>query len=142
MIRNLDAGFAVAPQLSLVDVAATAGRFALIINNRPDGEEPSAPQGTAIEAAAKAAGIAYVAIPVTHAGFSHAQIDAMESALRDATGPVLAYCRSGTRSCFLWALTRARGGADPEVLASQAASAGYDLSSIRPMIDALAAGPQ
>lgn len=140
MIKDVDAGFAVASQLSLDDVAAAAGRFALIVNNRPDGEEPSAPQGAAIEAAAKAAGIAYAAIPVTHAGFSHAQIDAMESALRDAAGPVLAYCRSGTRSCFLWALTRARGGADPEVLVRQAASAGYDLSSIRPMIDALAVG--
>lgn len=141
MIKKIELGFAVAPQLSVAEVA-TVGTFALIINNRPDGEEPSAPQGAAIEAAAKAAGIAYVAIPVTHAGFSHAQIDAMESALRTANGPVLAYCRSGTRSCFLWALTRARSGADPELLARQAASAGYDLSSIRPMIDALAADPR
>lgn len=138
MTRELEAGFAVTPQLSISDVADAAGRFALIVNNRPDGEELSAPQGAEIEAAAKAAGIGYIAIPVTHAGFSHSQIDAMDAAMKGAGGPVLAYCRSGTRSCFLWALTRARGGADPETLSEQAAAAGYDLSSIRPMLDALA----
>jgi uncharacterized protein (TIGR01244 family) len=138
MTREIEAGFAVAPQLSIADVADAAGRFALIVNNRPDGEELSAPQGAEIEAAAKAAGIGYITIPVTHAGFSHSQIDAMDAAMKGAGGPVLAYCRSGTRSCFLWALTRARGGADPETLSEQAAAAGYDLSSIRPMLDALA----
>lgn len=140
MIREIEAGFAVAPQLSLADVTAAADRFALIVNNRPDGEEPSASQGEEIESAARAAGMGYVAIPVTHSGFSHAQIDAMEAALDDAGGPVLAYCRSGTRSCFLWALTRARGGTDPDTLSSQAAAAGYDLAPIRPMLDALAKG--
>ena len=138
MTREIEAGFAVAPQLSIADVADAAGRFALIVNNRPDGEELSAPQGAEIEAAAKAAGIGYITIPVTHAGFSHSQIDAMDAAMKGAGGPVLAYCRSGTRSCFLWALTRARGGADPGSLSEQAAAAGYDLSSIRPMLDALA----
>lgn len=138
MIKEIEAAFSVAPQLSVEDVMSAAGRFALIVNNRPDGEEPTAPQGNEIKAAAEAAGIGYLAIPVTHAGFSHAQIDAMEAALRDTDGPVLAYCRSGTRSCFLWALTRARGGGDPDALAGRAAAAGYDLSPIRPMMDALA----
>lgn len=138
MAREIEADFAVAPQLSPADVVAAKGRFALIINNRPDGEDPSAPQGAEIDAAAQAAGIGYIAIPVTHAGFSHAQIDMMEAALREADGPVLAYCRSGTRSCYLWALTRARSGADPDMLTGQAAAAGYDLSPIRPMLDALA----
>jgi uncharacterized protein (TIGR01244 family) len=138
MAREIEAGFAVAAQLSLADVSAAAGRFALIVNNRPDGEDPTAPQSAAIEAAAREAGIDYVAIPVTHAGFSHAQIDALDAAIRDAGGPVLAYCRSGTRSCFLWALSRARAGNDPEALTNQAASAGYDLSPIRPMLNALA----
>lgn len=140
MTRELEAGFTVTPQLSIPDVADAAGRFALIVNNRPDGEELSAPQGAEIEAAAKAAGIGYIAIPVTHAGFSHSQIDAMDAAIKGAGGPVLAYCRSGTRSCFLWALTRARGGADPGTLSELAAAAGYDLSSIRSMLDALAGG--
>jgi uncharacterized protein (TIGR01244 family) len=143
MFRQVTPQFSVAPQISVEDVvAARAQGFALIVNNRPDGEEPSAPQGDAIAAAAAEQGLAYVAIPVTHAGFSHAQIDALTTALAEHPGPVLAYCRSGTRSTNLWALAQARAGGDPSTLCAQAAAAGYDLSGIRPTLDALAAGAQ
>lgn len=137
--KTLSAGYSVAPQISLADVAAAkeAG-FAMIINNRPDGEDPSAPQGAAIAAAATAEGMAYAAIPVGHAGFSHPQLDALDAALAGATGPVLAYCRSGTRSTHLWALTRARSGDDLDGICNAASAAGYDLSALRPMLDALA----
>lgn len=141
MTRPITAAFHVAPQISVADVAQAArDGVRLIVNNRPDGEDLDAPQGAAIAAAAAAAGIAYVAIPVTHAGFSHAQIDALAAALAAAAdGPVLAYCRSGTRSTLLWALTRARAGDRPDMLAAQAAGAGYDLTPVRAMLDAFAA---
>src|SRR3546814_1353120 len=84
--------------------------------------------------------MAYAAIPVTHAGFSAWQLDAMEKALGDAEGKILAFCRSGARSTLLWALTRARAGDNCDKLSATAAKAGYDLSSIRPMMDALSAG--
>ena len=90
--------------------------------------------------AAEAVGLAYTAIPVTHAGFGHAQLDAMADALVAADGPVLAYCRSGTRSCNLWALAAAKAGRNPELLVRQAAGAGYDLAGLRPTLDALASG--
>jgi uncharacterized protein (TIGR01244 family) len=112
----------------------------LVINNRPDHESPDQPEGTEIEAAARAAGMAYAAIPVTHAGFSTGQLDAMEKALSEAQGKVLAFCRSGTRSTLLWALTRARAGDNCDKLSATAAKAGYDLSPVRPMMDALSAG--
>jgi uncharacterized protein (TIGR01244 family) len=129
----------VAPQIELADVAAAkAVGFAMIVNNRPDGEEPSAPQGDEMAAAAATEGMAYVAIPVGHAGFSHPQLDALDAALAGATGPVLAYCRSGTRSTHLWALARARAGDNVDGLCEAAAAAGYDLSGLRPMMDALA----
>jgi uncharacterized protein (TIGR01244 family) len=141
MTRRLTDHFHVAPQISVADVVqAASDGVRLIVNNRPDGEEPGAPQSDTIAAAAAAAGIAYIAIPVTHAGFSHAQIDAMDAVLRSADGPVLAYCRSGTRSTYLWALQQARAGVAVDTLAAQAAGAGYDLASIRPMLDALSAG--
>lgn len=137
--RPLTPSYAVAPQIELADVAtAKAAGFALIVNNRPDGEEPSAPQGDAMAAAAVDAGLAYVAIPVGHSGFSHVQLDALDAALAGADGPVLAYCRSGTRSTHLWALTRARAGEDLDGLCVAAGEAGYDLSALRPMMDALA----
>lgn len=137
--RTLSADYSVAPQISIEDVAeAKAAGFAMIVNNRPDGEEPEAPQGDAIADAAAAEGLAYAAIPVGHAGFSHSQLDALDAVLSGATGPVLAYCRSGTRSTHLWALARARAGDDVEAIVEAAAGAGYDLSGLRPMLDALA----
>lgn len=138
-IRPLNETVSVAPQITPDDMAAIkAAGFVAVVNNRPDDEEPGQPSGAAIQAAAAAAGLAYTAIPVTHAGFSHPQLDAMAQALTEAGGPVLAYCRSGTRSCNLWALAAAKAGRQPELLVNQAAAAGYDLSGIRPTLDALA----
>lgn len=141
MIRVLNPDFAVSPQIEVDDLAEIAGAgYVTVINNRPEDEEAGQPAGAALEAAAAASGLTYVAIPVGHAGFGHPQLDAMANALSTAGGPVLAFCRSGTRSCHLWALAMAKGGADPELLVRQAAGAGYDLSGIRPTLDALAAG--
>jgi uncharacterized protein (TIGR01244 family) len=138
--RQVTENVLVSPQLALEDVAAAAeAGVALIINNRPDGEEPSAPQGDEIAAAAAAAGLNYVAIPIGHSGFSEPQVDAMITALEQAEGPILAYCRSGTRSTFLWALAAAKQGEAPDTIAHAAARAGYDISPIRAMIDMLAA---
>ncbi|KQN02159.1 uncharacterized protein (TIGR01244 family) [Sphingomonas sp. PP-CE-3G-477] len=142
MIRQINESISVAPQIAVEQVAeiAAAG-FKTIVNNRPDDEDAGQPSGDAIRAAAEAAGLKYVSIPVTHAGFSHPQIDAMTQALTDSDGPVLAYCRSGTRSCNLWALAAAKAGRNPNLLLAQAEDAGYDLRGIRPMLDALA-GPR
>jgi uncharacterized protein (TIGR01244 family) len=142
MIRKIDDHVAVAPQIGPAEVLAIArAGYAEIVNNRPDDEEPGQPTGAEIAAAAAAAGIAYRAIPVTHAGFSAPQVEAMAQALTAAAGPVLAFCRSGTRSAHLWALARARMGDDPATLVGKAAIAGYDLSGIRAMLDTLSGRP-
>jgi uncharacterized protein (TIGR01244 family) len=139
MIRRIDDKISVAPQIAPEDVAEIAAQgFVAIVNNRPDGEEPGQPSGDAIRAAAEAAGLSYVAIPITHAGFSHPQVTAMIDALAQANGPVLAYCRSGTRSCNLWALAGAGLGEDADELTAKAAGAGYDLTNLRPLMDAVA----
>jgi uncharacterized protein (TIGR01244 family) len=140
MLRMIDELTYVAPQIAAADIAeAQAKGVTLVINNRPDGEALDEPQGPEIEAAARAAGLDYVAIPVTHAGFSQPQVDAMIAALDRAEGPVLAYCRSGTRSTLLWALASAKMGEDKTTLQEKAAAAGYDLTPIEPLIDMLAA---
>ncbi len=141
--RRLGANVWASPQIEPADIteAARLG-IVMIINNRPDGEAADQPDGAAIAAAAQAAGLAYREIPVTHAGFSEAQVAAMRAALDEAQGSILAYCRSGTRSTFLWALAEASGGRDPEDIAQAAANAGYDLGPIRALLDLLAAGPQ
>lgn len=141
MFRRLTDDFHVAPQIAMSDITEAAEQgFALIINNRPDGEEPDAPQSDAIAQAAAAAGLAYVAIPVGHGGFSHAQLDALDAARAAHPGKCLAYCRSGTRSTHLWALASARGGAAPDALCDAAGAAGYDLAMLRPMLTSLSAG--
>lgn len=138
--RKLSERVFASPQIGLNDInEAHDFGITLIVNNRPDGEDPGALQGHDIEAAAKAAGLEYVAIPIGHSGFSEVQIDQMVDALVKATGPVLAYCRTGTRSTFLWALAQAKTGSDPQEIAEAAMAAGYDVSPIRPMLDMLAA---
>jgi uncharacterized protein (TIGR01244 family) len=135
MFRTLDSTISVFGQIGPEDVtAAKEHGFTTIINNRPDDEQPGQPAGAAIEAAAKAAGLDYVAIPVDHSGFNEGQVAAMVEALETARGPVLAFCRSGTRSTFLWALARHRLGDEGEQLIAKAANAGYDLSAIRSVI--------
>ncbi len=130
----------VAAQIDAGAVAAAADEgIALIINNRPEDEAPDQTPGASIEQAARAAGLDYIAIPITHAGFSQHQVDAMVDALSGAKGKVLAYCRSGTRSTNLWALAEAKQGGDPDALTNMAAKAGYDLSPIRPLMDLLKA---
>ncbi len=140
MFRKLTDRILVSPQITLDQVAeAKAQGVTIIVNNRPDDEEPGQVNGAEIEAAAKAAGIAYVAVPVAHGGFAPWQLDEMASALEqtETGGKMLAYCRSGTRSTLLWALTRARAGDDGDVLAAQAAAAGYDIAPVRQIMDAV-----
>ncbi|MBP6362891.1 MAG: TIGR01244 family phosphatase [Novosphingobium sp.] len=141
MFRRLNDRVLASPQISLADVANAASQgVVMIVNNRPDGESDDQVPGSEIEAAAKAAGMGYVAIPVTHAGWSEGQVRAMANVLAEAKGPVLAYCRSGTRSTLLWALAEASTGASPHALTAAAAQAGYDLEPIRALMDMLSAG--
>jgi len=141
-IRTINESVSVAPQILPADLAAIAAAgFRTVVNNRPDDEESGQPSGEAISAAAAAAGLRYRAIPVGRAGIGEAELDAMADALTPAGGPVLAFCRSGTRSCHLWALAAARAGRDPGLLQAQAGQAGYDLAGLRPTLDRLAARP-
>jgi uncharacterized protein (TIGR01244 family) len=137
MFRKLDDSISVSEQITPRDVAdAAAQGFKMIINNRPDEEQPGQPSGAEIREAARAAGLEYVAIPITHAGYSMPQVDAMRGALARADGPVLAYCRSGTRSTFVWALAQGSAGEDADVLAAKAENAGYDISPIKAFLAA------
>lgn len=141
MFRTVTDRLFVSPQIAPADLAeAKALGVTMVINNRPDGEEAGQPSGAEMQAAAEAAGLGYAAVPVSHGGFSPWQLDGMAAAMDQAgDGRVLAYCRSGTRSTLLWALTRARVGDDPDDLAAKAAAAGYDLSPVRQIMDTLSA---
>ncbi len=116
----------VAPE-EMEEIAAAG--VGTIVNNRPNGEQAGQPDALGIEQAARAAGLEYCFIPVA-GGISDAQVAAMAEILDSASAPVLAFCRSGTRSTFLWALARSRLGDDPDSLFAKAATAGFDLAPI------------
>jgi len=133
MFRALDDRTLIAGQIGAGDIAeAKALGVTMIVNNRPDGEEPGQPPSAEIEATARAAGLDYRHIPVS-GGFSQAEVTAMAKALGQE-GKTLAFCRSGTRSTWLWALAQASQGADGDALIATARAAGYDLSPLRPYL--------
>ncbi len=120
----------VSPQISAEDVAAIrdAG-FRAIICNRPDGEGADQPNFEEIEAAAKAAGLEARYQPITSGMVRDEDADAFGQALMELPGPVLAYCRTGTRSATLWSLSQAKSRPVPEILAATMA-AGYDMAGV------------
>lgn len=133
-IRRLAGTLSVAPQLEVADVAVLAARgFRAIINNRPDGEDGIQPPGAALEAAARQHGLGYRYIPVLPGQVQDASVDAFAEALRQLPGPILAFCRSGTRSAMLWALGAVRER-DVDGVLQVAAEAGYDISALRPRL--------
>lgn len=136
-VRPLSPDFAVLDrQMTPDDVPAIAGAgFRRIINNRPDDEAPAGARGADIAAACAAAGIAYAAVPFHPGRITSDMLEAFSEAA-SAPLPVLAYCRSGTRSSTLWALTRT--GMTTDEILEAANAAGYDLSNIREMIDTVA----
>jgi uncharacterized protein (TIGR01244 family) len=122
----------VAGQILPGDVAdVVAAGVTMVVNNRPDGEEPGQPAGAEIEAAARAAGLDYRHIPVA-SGIDADQVAAM-AALMNA-GKMLAFCRTGTRSTYLWALAARSRGMDGGAILASAAAAGYDLTPLRPYL--------
>ncbi|MGA0602989.1 TIGR01244 family sulfur transferase [Caulobacter sp. KR2-114] len=129
--RTVTDDFAVSPQIAPTDVASAAAQgFRLIINNRPDGEQPGQPTSAEIEAQAKAHGLAYVHIPVVGRP-SVEQAKATRDAAAAAGGKVLAFCRSGTRSITAWSMGQAAAGDRPVGdLVALGANAGYDLSGV------------
>lgn len=139
MFIRLTPAISVAPQIAPEDCArAHAQGFAAIVCNRPDDETPGQPSAATIAAAAQASGLRFTHIPVDARGIDSDQIAAMAAVLA-AGGPVLAYCRSGTRSTNLWALAEASRGGDPDAIVAAAEAGGYDVGGMLPMLHRLAA---
>jgi sulfide:quinone oxidoreductase len=121
----------VAGRLDRHDIEALARNgVRTIINNRPDGEDAGQLDAAAARALAQSLGVEYHHIPVTAQSLSRTDVDAFARVLASAPSPVVAHCRSGTRSALLWALTRLREGADPLTLIGQAARHGIDIAAL------------
>ena len=128
---ELAPGLSVAGKLDSDDIEALAASgVRTIVNNRPDGEDPGQLPAAEARRLAEAHGIAYHHIPITAASLSRADVEAFAAVLGSAAQPVVAHCRSGTRSTLLWALARMREGADPFALVAEAARHGIDIAAL------------
>jgi sulfide:quinone oxidoreductase len=127
----LSPNVSVAPQIAPGDVAGIAAHgFKSIICNRPDGEEANQPAWREIEAAARSAGLQGAHIPVSGKDFRPETVEAFAAALETLPKPILAYCRAGTRSAILWALSN-NGALTADERIRTGARAGYDLEPYR-----------
>ncbi|QYX57041.1 TIGR01244 family phosphatase [Roseovarius sp. SCSIO 43702] len=129
-LRPITEQFAVAPQIAPEEVPeiARAG-FRTIICNRPDDEDPEQPSHAQIEAAAQEEDIAFLMLPVRSGVLTEEAVNGFREALDTMPGPILAYCRSGTRCTMLWSIAQF-GRMDPDEIVAKAAEAGYDMSGL------------
>ncbi|NBB82172.1 MAG: TIGR01244 family phosphatase [Alphaproteobacteria bacterium] len=128
--RTISDEISVAPQLTAEDVAEAAkAGYRAIICNRPDGEGADQPTFEEIEAAAERHGMKAAYIPVVAGKVRDEDATAFGAALTALPGPVLAYCRTGTRSATLWSLAMADEKPLPDILAATGA-AGYDMNGV------------
>lgn len=138
-LRQITPDFAVAPQITPEEVAAIAALgYRTLINNRPDDEIEDALDSDAMAVAAAEAGLAYHHLPYFPGQMTPDLVAAFEAVMATVEGPVLAYCRSGTRSSHLWAMEQAGKRPVTQIL-SAAAEAGYDHSGLVPLLEEHAA---
>ncbi|MDA7430823.1 TIGR01244 family sulfur transferase [Primorskyibacter aestuariivivens] len=129
-LRKISSGLSVSPQITPDDIAAIkAAGFRSIISNRPDGEGADQPAFEEIESAATAAGLETRYLPISGGMVSDADAEKFGDMLTELPGPVLAYCRTGTRSATLWSLSQASEKPVADILTATKA-AGYDMSGV------------
>lgn len=105
--------------------------YSVIVNHRPDHEEPGQPTSQELSEAAAVSGLTYIWIPVSGMP-DRAAVEATAAVLENAdeSEPVLMFCRSGMRSTAAWAMAQSARGVDADELRAAAAAAGYDLSRL------------
>lgn len=109
--RQITDDYCVSAQITPEEVAAIkAAGFKSVICNRPDNEQPGQPSADSVKAAVEAAGLAFRYIPVISGQMTGDNVVEMGEALDEMEGPVLAYCRSGTRCTNLYmAIQQSKG---------------------------------
>ncbi len=133
-VKKITPFLSVIGQIQPSDMASVASSgFVTVINNRPDQEGDDQPTSAELAAAAQASGLQYHHLPVVAGQISDQDISDFAQLLAQVKGPVLAFCRTGTRSSSLWALSEAHH-LEPSAILTAAQSAGYDLSGLLPRL--------
>ncbi|MCF7521763.1 TIGR01244 family sulfur transferase [Neisseria sp. ZJ106] len=136
-IQKLTDTLYIAPQLTQSDIEqAAALGIQTVICNRPDGEDPAQPEFAQIRQSLAAHNITALHQPIASPNhIQAADIDTFAAALQTVPAPILAYCRSGTRSALLWGLAQIRNGGNPATVLAAAQAARIDLSRFVPMLE-------
>ena len=129
-IKTINAEISVAPQITPDEVQKLADQgFRALICNRPDGEAADQPNFSEIEAAAKKAGLEIRNLPIVSGKVSDQDAADFGAAMQELPRPILAYCRTGTRSATLWSLSQANRMSVADILAATK-GAGYDMGGV------------
>ncbi|NDR59441.1 TIGR01244 family sulfur transferase [Aliiruegeria sabulilitoris] len=137
-IRALTDAYSVSPQITPDDVPTIAAAgYGTIICNRPDEEIVPGLRAADIAAAAQAAGLKFIEIPLSQSENFVRDVARQREALEMAEGPVLAYCASGTRSTIVWMFGAVKTLPIGDLLET-ANRAGYPLAALRPQLEAAA----
>ena len=140
-IAKLTPFLSVSPQIAEADLGTLAAQgFRAVINNRPDGEAEGQPASATLAAAAERVGLDYRHVRRSRARSPTTTSPPSPRRWTSCKGPVLAFCRTGTRSTTLWALAEARH-LDPAAILPTAADAGYDLDALQAAAGRCAGGP-
>ncbi|MGK5736288.1 TIGR01244 family sulfur transferase [Acinetobacter junii] len=133
-LKQVNQEFYVADQISQRDVAELANKgIKTIICNRPDGEGADQPNIIEIQEVASTHGIQVEYLPVVSGRVTDEQAEEFKSVYQSAQKPILAFCRTGTRSITLWGLSQVSGlSLDQMLLVSK--TLGYDLQGLVPRI--------
>lgn len=108
-----------------------------VINNRPDNEEPNQLSATAAADLAEQLGMQYHYLPMANGQPMPADLVAkFKAILEDSQAAVLAHCRSGMRSSFIWALGAiSEGSVTVDQAIDAASAAGIPLGNARAALE-------
>ncbi|MDX1491160.1 MAG: TIGR01244 family sulfur transferase [Pseudohongiellaceae bacterium] len=136
-VRKVTDDMSVSPQITVDDVKQAAAQgFRSLMCNRPDAESPDQTDFAQFEVEARNLGLEVAWVPVVSGKITAADVQAFSQAYDSMPKPLLAYCRTGTRSITLWALAQGAKGVPAQQILACGSAAGYDLSDTVQLIQA------
>lgn len=140
-MKNLDKNLYIAGQILADDIQKAADEgISLIINNRPDNEEPGQLSHTEAEKISQQLGIEYIYLPMANGTpMPEGLVDEFKTLVeQDPNKKVLAHCRSGTRCAIIWSIGQVQSGkTTPDQALQAAAGAGVNISMVKPLLDSI-----
>ncbi|WP_236250371.1 TIGR01244 family sulfur transferase [Microbulbifer sp. ALW1] len=128
--KQLDTQVSVSAEPALEEMVALAkAGVEVVVCNRPEQEAEGQPSFAELEQAVVAEGMMFVPIPFSRGQMQRAHSEAFARLLSSGK-KVHAFCRTGNRSCNLWAAAGCLNGADKKLLQQAAQQAGFDISGV------------